>query len=45
MNNVFDKNPPLLDQDVGATLIGNVPAGIGYDVRGRSMFVTASKTF
>ena len=45
MNNVFDKQPPLLDQNVGATLIGNVPAGVGYDVRGRSMFMTASKTF
>ncbi len=45
LNNVFDKAPPTLDQDVGASLIGNVPAGVGYDVRGRSMFMTASKTF
>ena len=45
INNVFDEDPPLLDQDVGATLIGNVPAGIGYSTLGRSLFVTASKTF
>jgi len=45
INNVFDRDPPILDQDVGATLIGNVPAGIGYDLRGRTAFMTASKTF
>ena len=45
LNNVFDRDPPLLDQDVGATLIGNVPAGVGYSTLGRSLFVTASKTW
>ncbi|MGB6228969.1 MAG: TonB-dependent receptor [Litorimonas sp.] len=46
INNLFDEEPPLIDQDVsGESLIGNVPGGIGYDLRGRSMFVTLNKTF
>ncbi len=45
VNNVFDRQPPLLDQDAGATLIGNVPAGIGYDFRGRSVFMTVNRSF
>ena len=45
LNNVFDRQPPLLDQNSGATRIGNVPGGIGYDLRGRSVFMTVNRSF
>ena len=51
MQNVFDEDPPLLDQDAGdVTNIGNVsprnvPLGVGYDQIGRRVFVGVSKSF
>ena len=45
LNNAFDRQPPLLDQDAGFTAVGNVPGGIGYDLRGRSVFMTLNRSF
>ena len=46
VRNLFDEEPPTVDGDVfNATLIGNVPAGAGYDILGRSIFLQLSKEF
>ena len=51
MQNVFNEDPPLLDQDaadvsnVGAISPRNVPLGVGYDQIGRRIFVGVSKSF
>ena len=45
MNNLFDKEPPLLDDDVPETQRNNYPAGAGYDILGRRIFLAASKSF
>ena len=46
IRNVFDKNPPRVDQDTfNPTLIGNVPVGSGYDILGRSVFLALTKEF
>ncbi|MCR9079605.1 MAG: TonB-dependent receptor [Hyphomonadaceae bacterium] len=46
VRNVFDEDPPLVDQDAfNPTLIGNVPVGSGYDILGRSLFLSLTKEF
>ncbi|MEQ9315360.1 MAG: TonB-dependent receptor, partial [Henriciella sp.] len=46
VRNLFDEDPPLVDQNsFNATLIGNVPAGAGYDILGRSIFLQLTKEF
>lgn len=46
VNNLFDTDPPQLDEDVGETTDQrNVPAGLGYDRIGRRFFVNVTKQF
>ena len=51
IQNLLDQEPPQLDEDVGTLddpFFGdsrNVPQGVGYDRRGRMLFVAASKKF
>lgn len=46
INNLTDRQPPQLDQNaLSGALIGNVPAGVGFDTRGRSFFVNLIKEF
>lgn len=51
LQNVFDEDPPLLDQDaaqnsnIGSVSARNVPLGVGYDQIGRRVFVGVSKSF
>ena len=46
IQNLLDEDPPLVDQDVtGFVSARNVPLGVGYDQRGRSIFVSVSKSF
>lgn len=46
VNNVLDKNPPQVDEDVGGTLNArSVPIGVGYDNIGRRAFLNISATF
>ena len=51
MQNVFDEDPPLLDQNaaensnIGNISARNVPLGVGYDQIGRRVFVGVSKSF
>jgi iron complex outermembrane receptor protein len=43
VKNVFDTTPPKVDyRDSGITEVRNIPAGIGYDLAGRSMFLNFS---
>ena len=51
VQNVLDQEPPRIDEDAG-TLDDpifidsrNVPQGVGYDRRGRTVFVALSKRF
>ena len=51
VQNVLDQEPPRIDEDAG-TLddpvfidLRNVPQGVGYDRRGRTVFVAVSKKF
>lgn len=46
INNLADRQPPQLDDNaLSGTLIGNVPAGVGFDIRGRSFFLNVIKEF
>jgi iron complex outermembrane receptor protein len=47
VNNVFNEDPPLLDQDAAqATLSGhNAPLGAGYDLIGRRFFMNVTRSF
>ena len=46
IRNVFDQDPPQLDEDTGFTDDArNVPVGVGYDRIGRTVFVNVSKKF
>jgi len=46
MQNVFDEEPPLVDQDAtGNVSARNVPLGVGYDQIGRRIFVGVAKSF
>ena len=40
--NIFDKAPPLVDATEGPTTLKNVPLGVGYDLDGRTWFLSAS---
>lgn len=40
--NLFDKEPPLVDATEGPTTLKNVPLGAGYDLDGRTLFLSAS---
>ena len=44
IRNVFDEAPPTVDQG-GVFAIGNVPIGVGYDLRGRQWFLGVRKSF
>ncbi|MDE0420564.1 MAG: TonB-dependent receptor [Gammaproteobacteria bacterium] len=41
-NNVFDKAPPMVDPGEWATTIKNTPIGAGYNLQGRTLFLSAS---
>ncbi len=46
VNNVLDKAPPQVDEDVGASLNArSVPIGVGYDLLGRRAFVNVTASF
>ncbi|MEO1040252.1 MAG: TonB-dependent receptor [Pseudomonadota bacterium] len=46
INNLLDQDPPVLDEDIGATLDARgVPIGVGYDRIGRQFFLNLSKAF
>lgn len=46
LQNVFDKEPPLVDQDATGNISArNVPLGVGYDQIGRRIFVGVAKSF
>lgn len=46
INNVLDKAPPQVDEDVGATLnLRSVPIGVGYDLLGRRAFFNITANF
>ncbi len=46
LNNVFDKAPPQVDEDVGGTLNSrSVPLGVGYDLLGRRVFFNVTANF
>ena len=38
--NVFNTEPPLIDTAGGVTTLGNRPLGYGYDLTGRSYFLS-----
>ena len=44
LNNLFDKEPPLLDDDVPETQRNNYPAGAGYDILGRRVFLSVRRS-
>lgn len=44
LRNVFNRGPELVDAD-GVFSVFNVPVGVGYDLQGRTAFVSARKTF
>ena len=41
-SNIFDEEPPEVDDTEGPTSLKNVPLGAGYDLRGRTWFLSAS---
>ena len=41
-SNLFDKEPPRVDPGEWATTIKNTPIGAGYDLQGRTLFLSAS---
>jgi len=45
VRNLFNEDPPLIDQGVSGDDALNVPTGAGFDTRGRRLFVTLTKTF
>ncbi|MDE0038317.1 MAG: TonB-dependent receptor [Gammaproteobacteria bacterium] len=40
--NLFDEAPPMVDATEGPTAVKNVPIGAGYDLDGRTLFLSAS---
>jgi iron complex outermembrane receptor protein len=44
VRNIFDDEPPVVDP-AGVFAIGNVPIGIGHDLRGRRWFLGVRKSF
>jgi len=44
IQNVFDEEPPVVD-GAGVFALGNVPIGIGHDLRGRRWFLGVRKSF
>jgi outer membrane receptor protein involved in Fe transport len=45
VQNIFDKEPPLVSTGSGATRIGNAVAISNYDVLGRRAFATVEYRF
>jgi iron complex outermembrane receptor protein len=45
LRNVFDRGPELVDADGVLTSVYNVPVGVGYDLQGRTAFVSVRKNF
>ena len=46
INNLTDRQPPQVDNDALSGFIrGNVPLGVGFDLRGRSFFFNVVKEF
>lgn len=45
LRNVFNRGPELVDADGVLTSVYNVPVGVGYDLTGRTAFVSVRKTF
>ena len=45
VRNVFDKEPPTVDEAEGYFTSANTVLGGGYDVTGRSFFARVAKTF
>ena len=41
-SNLFDKEPPQVDSTEGPTQVKNTPIGAGYDLSGRTVFLSAS---
>ena len=41
--NLFDKDPPLMDDAAPETQLNNIPLGAGYDILGRRVFASVSK--
>ena len=40
--NLFDEAPPLVDETEGPSTVKNAPIGAGYDLDGRTLFLSAS---
>ncbi|NNU15036.1 TonB-dependent receptor [Parvularcula sp. ZS-1/3] len=45
VRNILDTPPPLVDDNEGIFNSANVPLGVGYDIFGRSLFATVTKSF
>ena len=45
VRNVFDRDPPLLDTAAPETQLFNLPLGAGYDLFGRTFFVSVQRSF
>lgn len=45
VRNVFDEEPPLVDNGEVSSTLANVPLGRGYDVFGRTFFTSIKKDF
>ncbi len=45
ISNLFDEDPPIISSGANANRRGNVPAFAGYDFRGRTGFIRASRRF
>ncbi len=45
LRNVFDRGPELVDADGVLTSVYNVPVGVGYDLQGRTAFMSVRKSF
>lgn len=45
VTNITNENPPILDSDAPEIQLYNIPLGVGYDARGRTPYITVTKTF
>ncbi len=45
LRNVFNRGPELIDADGVLTSVFNVPVGVGYDLQGRTAFMSVRKSF
>lgn len=45
LRNVFNRGPELVDADGVLVSVFNVPVGVGYDLEGRTAFMSLRKTF